>query len=100
MGQIDLTAAPSKNDSSIFDFICTMPSTQSIAICFHVASVVIALALAVSSGAWEIGGMLGLLLGITTGYIPAMLIVALCFPISAPVIWLISRWLDLQLKNR
>lgn len=71
-----------------------MPSTKSLSVCFYAASAAIALVLAVASGAWVLGGPLGLVLGMAVGFIPAMLIVVLGFPVTAPALLLAAYWLE------
>lgn len=71
-----------------------MPSPKSFSVCFYTASAVIALALAVASGAWMLGGPLGLVLGMAMGFIPAMLILVLGFPVTVPALLLAAHWLE------
>lgn len=71
-----------------------MSYSKSFAICFYATSAVVALVLSVGCGAWVFGGPLGLAAGMVLGFIPAMLIVLLGFPVTVPALLFAARLLE------
>ena len=66
---------------------------------FYLVTAVLAFALAIETGAWERDGMMGVVIAMVVAAIPAMLIIAIAFPVSVPLLLALAYGLD-RLSDR
>jgi uncharacterized membrane protein len=62
--------------------------------CYAIAAFALGMVGSIVGGAWAFGGPIGLIAGAVVGMIPAVIIIALFFPITLPVLALAAWWLE------